>query len=92
MAVTLPSITELVDVIDAADPVLVHEVRHYVNKQLAAQLRPELEALVKANDSAPGEAYEFNAAHAARRAIKNKSLALLSTLDDPDIEQQLLRR
>ena len=29
----------------------------YVVKQLAQQLRPELEAAVKANDLPPGEAY-----------------------------------
>jgi hypothetical protein len=30
------------------------QVRHYVNTELAARLRPELEQLVKENDSTPG--------------------------------------
>jgi aminopeptidase N len=67
-------------------------VRHYVNKQIAARLRPELEALVAANDAPPGEAFVFDAASAARRAVKNKALGLLSTLGDAGVEAQLLRR
>jgi len=36
--------------------------RQYVARQLTEQLRPELEAAVKRNDSAPGEAYSPDAA------------------------------
>lgn len=76
------------------NPCLTHipQVRSYINKQIAARLRPELEALVAANDSAPGEPFVFNADAAARRAIKNKALGALSFLGDKDIEEQLLRR
>lgn len=92
MAVTLPSVSEVVDGVPEADPVLASQVRSYVNKQIAQRLRPELEALVAANDSPPGEPFAFNAAAAARRAAKNKALALLSTLGDAAVEQQLLGR
>ncbi|GBF99642.1 peptidase M1 family [Raphidocelis subcapitata] len=92
MAVTLPSMAEFVDAIPEADPVLAYQVRHYVNKQLAARLRPELESLVSANDSPPGEPFVFDAASAARRAVKNKALGMLSALGDAGIEAQLLQR
>jgi aminopeptidase N len=49
-------------------------VRDFVTRELASQLRPELEGAVAANDSAPGEAYVFDAAACARRALKNKAL------------------
>ncbi|KAI8468066.1 MAG: hypothetical protein J3K34DRAFT_523265 [Monoraphidium minutum] len=92
MAVTLPSVSEIVDMVPQADPVLAHQVRHYVNKRIAAALRPELEALVAANDDAPGAPFVFNASASARRAAKNKALGLLSTLGDAGVEADLLRR
>jgi aminopeptidase N len=39
-----------------------------------------------------GEPYKFNAQACARRAIKNKALALLSTLHDTGITANLLQR
>ncbi len=50
----------------------------YVVKQLAAQLRPELESLIKSHDDAPGTPYAFRADACARRAIKNKALSMLT--------------
>jgi len=92
MAVSLPSGTELLDAIPGADPVLIHEVRHYVVAQLAARLRPELEGLIKANSDAPGTPYAFNAAATARRAIKNKALVMLGALEEPAVVSLLLAR
>lgn len=43
-------------------------------QELAQQLRPELEAVVKANDAPAGQPYVFNAAECGKRAIKNKAL------------------
>ena len=40
----------------------MRDCRQYVARQLAEQLRPELEAAVKRTDSAPGEAYSPDAA------------------------------
>lgn len=37
-------------------------------------------------------ARSFNAAACARRALKNKALAYLSTLEDPEITKDLLAR
>lgn len=91
-AISLPENSELIDKIPGADPTLLHEVREYVTRELAQRLQPELEAAVKDNDSAPGEAYEFNAAACARRALKNKALGYLAALGDPAVTEGLLRR
>lgn len=91
-AISLPESSELIDRIPEADPVLLYQVRDFVTRQLAQQLRPELEAAVNANDSAPGEAYEFNAAACARRALKNKALGYLASLGDPAVTASLLQR
>lgn len=61
-------------------------------KQLAQQLRPQLEAIVKKNDAAAGEVYSPDAKSAARRAIKNKALAYLAALGDDAVTQQILER
>lgn len=46
----------------------------------------------QANDDPAGTPYAFTAAACARRALKNRALALLSTLEDPTITAMLLRR
>lgn len=91
-AISLPSDTELLDAIPGADPTLLHEVRDFITRQLADRLRPELESAVKENDDPAGEAYVFNAATCARRALKNKALGYLATLEDPSVTEELLRR
>lgn len=91
-AVSLPSDNELIDSIPNADPTLLHDVRLYVIRELAARLRPELEAVVKENDDSPGTPYEFNAAACARRALKNKALGYLASLKDPSVTEELQRR
>jgi hypothetical protein len=68
------------------------QVRHYVYQQLAQQLRPELEGVIKANDVPPGTPYEFNAQQCARRQLRNTSESILGSLESPDIQEQLLRR
>ena len=64
----------------------------FVVKQLAARLRPELESLIRHNDDAPGTPYVFNAAACARRAIKNKALAVLASLALPETTALVLER
>jgi len=46
--------------------------RKYVTKQLAQQLRPQLEAVVKRLDAALVGEYSPDAASAAKRTLKNK--------------------
>ncbi|GAX81576.1 hypothetical protein CEUSTIGMA_g9004.t1 [Chlamydomonas eustigma] len=92
MAISIPSASEMLDQIQNADPVLLHEVRMFVVKELSARLRPELEALMKQNDDAPGTPYVFSAAACARRAIKNKCLVMLAALELPETTALALGR
>lgn len=91
-AISLPSDTELLPSIPNADPVLLYNIRKYIIKELALQLRPELEAAIKANDDPAGAPYEFNAIACARRALKNTALIYLSNLKDDSITSDILRR
>jgi hypothetical protein len=68
------------------------QVRHYLYQELALQLRPVLEGVIKANDVPPGTPYEFNAAACARRYIRNMSQSILGSLDDQSIQDALLQR
>ena len=61
-------------------------------KQLAQQLRPQLEAIVQKNDAPADEVYSPDAKSAARRAIKNKALAYLAALGEDSVTQQVLDR
>jgi aminopeptidase N len=83
MALRLPTVTEVVDRIDEADPVLVWQVRHYVYQQLALQLRPQLDAVMKATEVPPGTPYVFNAQESGRRFIRNFAESIVGSLDDP---------
>ncbi|EIE24754.1 aminopeptidase N, partial [Coccomyxa subellipsoidea C-169] len=89
-AISLPAAAELIGTIPNIDPVLLHNVRQYVAWELAARLRPELEAAIKRNESAPGASY--TPGDSAQRAIKNKALSYLSTLKDPSVTADLLQR
>ena len=68
------------------------QVRVHVGKELAKALRPELEALVAANDDPPEAPFSPEAPAAARRAAKNKGLSYLSMLGDADVTADLLQR
>ncbi|KAL3133720.1 hypothetical protein ABBQ32_008210 [Trebouxia sp. C0010 RCD-2024] len=91
-AITLPASTELRDDIPNLNPLLLYQVRKYVVKVLAQQLRPQLEATVKHNDDPAGQKYSPDAKSAARRALKNKALAYLAALGDATVTQQVLDR
>lgn len=92
MALRLPTVTEVVDRIDEADPVLAWQVRHYVYQQLAKQLRPELEGVMKTNEVPPGTPYVFNATESGRRFVRNFAESILGALDDAEVQERLLRR
>lgn len=68
------------------------QVRHYVYQQLAKQLRPELEAVMKANDVPAGTPYVFNAQESGRRFVRNFAESILGALDDAEVQERLLRR
>ncbi|KAK9918305.1 hypothetical protein WJX75_003036 [Coccomyxa subellipsoidea] len=92
-AISLPAAAELIGSIPNIDPVLLHNVRQYLVRELAARLRPELEAAIKRNESAAGASYvPGDSKQAAQRAIKNKALSYLSALKDPQVTADLLQR
>lgn len=83
-ALSIPSAAELLDQIPNADPVVLYQVRMFILKELSKRLRPELEAMMKANDDPPGSVYAFNASSCARRAAKGKALSMLCSLELPE--------
>lgn len=78
--------------IDEADPQLVHDVRSYVVKTIAARLSPELVAVVEANSIPPSNPYSPDAASASKRMYKNKALAMLCASGDAAYPAQMLKR
>lgn len=91
-AISLPSGAELLDDIPGADPLLLHEVRKAILKDVSAQLRSELEAIVAANDKTLKGDYSPDSKSAACRQIKNKALSYLSTLKDEKVTADVLSR
>ncbi|KMN32352.1 aminopeptidase N [Chromobacterium sp. LK1] len=77
LMLTLPSEGEILEMVEAADPALIHQVRDFVLDELAQALRGEWR-----------EAYELNLTRdykpqdAGRRDLKNRALAMLNRLDD----------
>ncbi|KAK2076397.1 hypothetical protein QBZ16_000922 [Prototheca wickerhamii] len=86
-ALSLPDLAELAAAAGpGSDPVALHAAREAVADALARGLRAELEAAVAANDAAEGEAYSYDAASCAKRALKNAALGLLARLDTGEEE------
>ncbi|KAI5066062.1 hypothetical protein GOP47_0018686 [Adiantum capillus-veneris] len=87
-AITLPAESELMDLMEVADPDAVHTARRFVVKQIASSLRQEFLDAVNTNRS--NEVYEFNHESMARRALKNVSLGYLASLNEPETIQLAL--
>ncbi len=73
----LPSVADIIELLDAADPTLIHEVRESVLDALSSGLRSEWR-----------EAYDMNVTRdyrpqdAGKRALKNRALAMMCRSDD----------
>ncbi|GJP51111.1 hypothetical protein CLOM_g10279 [Closterium sp. NIES-68] len=81
--ISLPGESEIADLMTPfADPDAIHAVRKFCVKQIAARLRPTLEALVESNTAPQGEAYSPDHASMSRRSLKNAALLYLASLDD----------
>jgi aminopeptidase N len=103
-SISLPQEIELVDAIAnrkgglGADPVLVRSVRDLAVFAIAEALETELEAAIVRADAAIAEAeiasggYSPDFKSVARRALKNKAIAYLSTLKKPSITASILAR
>ncbi|MEJ8675187.1 aminopeptidase N [Chromobacterium amazonense] len=77
LMLTLPTEGEILEMVDVADPAVIHQVRDFVLDQLAQALRGEWR-----------EAYEMNLTReykpqdAGKRSLKNRALWMLNRLDD----------
>jgi aminopeptidase N len=89
-AMALPSESELIEAVESADPVAVHEVRKHVVRTLATALQPQLQAALVANTVAGP--YTNDGPARATRSLKNMALAYLSALRSSDIAAESLRR
>jgi aminopeptidase N len=93
-SIALPAEVEIVDALAArgvgVDPVVVHRVRAWAVAQLAARLRPQLEAAMARAEAeiaaaeAAGGGFSADFQSAARRALRNRCLHMLSCLDEPE--------
>ncbi|GBG67830.1 hypothetical protein CBR_g951 [Chara braunii] len=81
--VTMPSQTELADLMDVADPDAIHFVQRFVIRQLALRLRAQLMEVYVSNQS--DEPYVPDHPSKARRSLKNAALGYLSYLNEPEI-------
>ena len=89
-ALTLPSETDLAEMIEQADPGAIHEVREFLAKSIAQGLRLSLEATYEALQE-QGE-YQINAASIGKRRLKNICLNYLGKINDPAIHEQCYRQ
>ena len=103
-SISLPQEVELVDAIanrkdgQGADPVLVRSVRDLAVRTIATALQKQLEAAITRADEEIAEAEKISGGYSpdfksvARRALKNKAIAYLSTLKLPEITSSILSR
>ena len=71
------------DMMEVADPDVVHVVRTFIGKELASQLKSKFLSTVQNNRSS--KKYVFNHFNMAQRAFKNTSLAYLASLEDSEL-------
>ena len=88
-AMALPSEGELSEMVVPADPDVIHAARDFVVKTLAKELKEELLWTMRGNTS---EKYERDGESRAARTLKNTCLALLSHLEDPEVDAEAFRR
>ncbi len=77
---TLPSEAYLSELADEIDVDAIHEVRNFMRKQLAVELKDLLLAVYQANER--GGEYSPDAASIARRSLKNLCLAYLLATEE----------
>ncbi|MCB1621324.1 MAG: aminopeptidase N [Thiothrix sp.] len=85
-ALTLPSVTDMIEVARPADPAAIHEVREYVLTTLARSLRLDMEHLYQT--LADDGAYRIDAAGMGRRRLRNVCLGYLGRLGDASLIRQ----
>jgi aminopeptidase N len=87
-ALTLPSETDLSEMLEQADPQAIHEVREFLAKSIAQGLRLPFEntydELLKQEQ---GE-YKIDPSSMGKRTLKNVCLNYLGKINDPGIQEQ----
>lgn len=85
-ALTLPSETDLAEMVEKADPEAIHEVREFLAKAIAQGLRLPLERTYEALQE-QGE-YRIDPTSIGKRRLKNICLNYLGKINDPNIQEQ----
>ncbi|XP_024529079.1 puromycin-sensitive aminopeptidase [Selaginella moellendorffii] len=88
-ALTLPGESELMDLMEVADPDAVHTVRKFVIRELASKLKQDFLKTVTENRSSDPH-YTFDHKNKARRSLKNLALGYLCSLDEADTTELAL--
>ena len=83
-----PSEMYLTELMDSIDVEAIVAVRHFIPRELTKLLREEFMQCYKENYNE--KPYEYNQQAIGERALKNKCLAYLITLDDEEIQQLAL--
>ncbi|XP_024543844.1 puromycin-sensitive aminopeptidase isoform X1 [Selaginella moellendorffii] len=89
-ALTLPGESELMDLMEVADPDAVHTVRKFVIRELASKLKQDFLKTVTENRSSDPH-YTFDHKNKARRSLKNLALGYLCSLDEADTTELALK-
>ncbi len=84
-ALTLPSETNIADMVEQADPQAIHEVRNFLLKSIAQGLRLPLETQYEALQE-QGK-YKIDATSIGKRCLKNTCLGYLGKINDPGIHE-----
>lgn len=79
-ALTLPSETYLSEFMQPIDPEAIHQARRFVIRRMTQALRPQFLACYQANNQAG--VYRLDAEGLGQRALKNRCLSYLMSLDD----------
>ena len=88
---TLPTENYLAAQMTVADVDAIHQVREYVKRTLAVQLKGQFELLYQQHHQ-PKQAYHFNSEHMGRRSLKNVCLGYLMATGDPMQTQRCLKQ
>ncbi|MEE9326001.1 MAG: aminopeptidase N [Cocleimonas sp.] len=87
-ALTLPSETDLAEMVESADPQAIHEVRKFLAKSIAQGLRFPLEKTYDdLHKQGQGE-YKVDPSSIGKRRLKNVCLNYLGKISDPGIHEQ----
>ena len=85
-ALTLPSETDLAEIVEKADPEAIHEVRKFLRKSIAQGLRLALESIY--DDLQEKGTYAIDPESIGKRRLKNTCLGYLAEINDPAIHEQ----